>query len=440
MQSNLKQAFDKANLSKFHYAFVVLCFCLTTINGFGVVTLSIALPVLSKEWGIATSSFAPAHMAVMFGVLLGSFLGGYLSDKFGRKRTILLMSLLMCLAMGATVLTREIKALIVMRFITGIGAGAAIPVVLALTTELIPSRYRNLLVILVFAGPPFSGIIAGNLGPTVMAAIGWTGVFWLGVTLAIPAIVISFFLLVESPNYLLRKENLSDLNKVLPKFSINEDAKSFVRKHNITKVKSPISELFNKQKSVVTLLIWTMFFCFQFVMFYLNLWVPSLLVNEGWSVSDGGKALAMFNLGSFAGGFIIGYLSDRYGVRNVLTYLFILSIISLYILSGCTHNPNTYFVMAFLAGGTILGSNMGLGPFSAMQYPLYARGTGIGAALGFGRIGSITAAFLGGQLIAMGIHSTLYFRIGLIPLSIATLAIITLKLYTNNSDRTNVSK
>ena len=413
---DVNKLIDTAELSPYHYFLTAICFLFTMVNGYAVVTLSLIVPLLAEDWGLAVSQFAPAHMAVMVGILIGSIVAGMLSDKYGRRITILFMTLIATIFMAISTLATSLGELIVYRALTGFGAGA-IPVVLALISEYIPKAYRNLLVVIVFAGPPFSGVIAGNLGPQLTDVYGWEAIFYLGLAITVPTLLLGLFLLPESIKYLIIKNKQTDkvhtlLKRLLPNYKAEEGAE-FKTNQPLSAPKSSFAELFADNRTNITLLIWLLFFSTQFVMFFLNLWVPTVLVNEGWTLQDGGKALANFNLGSFFGGFLIGRAADKYGASNILKIIFPLSAFSLFALGFCLHNPLLYFVVAFFAGGATLGANMALGPFSASLYPVKMRGTGMGTAIGIGRLGAMSAALIGGILISKGVKGINYYHLAI---------------------------
>lgn len=412
---DINKFIDTASVNSFHYKLAFLAFLITLINGYAVVTLSIIVPLIADDIGVLSSDIALAHLAVMIGILVGSIIAGTLADKYGRRWTIIGMTCISLLFMGLTTFSTSLIELIGYRFFTGIGAGA-IPIALTLVSEYIPMKNRNLFMILVFAGPPFSGVVAGNLGPFLANSYGWQAIFFLGLVLGLPILLWTFLALPESVKYLIVKKEQPEkierlIKRVAPEYEGNT---KFYLEGILGKKKSPIGQLFSEGRMSITFLLWILFFSTQFVMFFLNLWVPTILVNEGWSLSEGGRALANFNLGSFFGGFLIGRAADKYGVGKVLKLIFPLSAILLIILSYCIHNTILYYVIAFFAGGATLGANMGLGPFSASMYPVHIRGTGIGTAIGIGRMGAMLAAMLGGYLISIGIGGTTYYHLAVI--------------------------
>lgn len=427
---------SKVSLSSFHFMIVMLCFLIAVVNGFGVVALSVSIPQFALEWGVDSHSFAPAQMAVMVGVLIGAFIGGYLSDRLGRRPTILIMTALMLLAFSLTIYSTGITQLALFRFLTGLGAGGAIPSALALSSEYVPSRYKNSLVIFVFAGPPFSGVIAGNLGPYFMDLYGWKGLFYLGTVMTIVIYLLALILLPESIKYLSLQyqRNKTKIDHLIVKISKtgNPSDISIPQRTGNTKGNN-FQALFVDKNKICTPFIWCIFFSTQFVMFYVNLWMPSLLVKEGWTISEAARALAMFNLGSFIGGFILGYFSDKYGIRKILVYVFILAICFLITLSFFVHNMYGYYFVSIFAGACVLGANMGMGPFTSFLYPVQIRGTAIGSALGFGRLGAISAALIGGYLVSIHIEAQTYLLLAIIPFILAIFIIRLLNKVLNSN-------
>lgn len=420
---DINQVIDGAEIQPFHYRLAILAFLLAVLNGYAVVVLAIIVPAIAEDLGVSTAQIAPAHMAIMVGILVGSIVAGIFSDKYGRRWTIIGMTCLTVFFMGLTIFATSLNTLIIYRFLTGIGIGA-IAIILTLVSEYIPIKNRNLFVIFVFAGPPFSGVIAGHIGPYLVNQYGWESIFYLGFLLAIPILGWALLDLPESVKYLVAKnKKIQKVHKLVQKVIPNQQNTAYYLAGTLGKKKSPIQELFLDGRAPITFLLWMLFFSTQFVMFFLNLWVPTILVDEGWTLENGGRALANFNLGSFVGGFFIGRLADKIGVGKMLKIIFPISAISLIILGFCITNPLLYFIVAFFAGGATLGANMGLGPFSASLYPTHIRGTGVGTALGIGRIGAMTAALLGGFLISKGFGGTTYYHLAVFAPVLCSLCI-----------------
>ena len=131
------------------------------------------------------------------GLVIGAVLGGRLADRVGRKKVLIgavttfgLFSILTALASG-------FETLVLMRLLTGLGLGGALPNLIALTSENVPER-RSLAVSLMYCGMPFGGGLASLLVALSQGALDWKVVFYVGGLAPLIVAPILFFLITES--------------------------------------------------------------------------------------------------------------------------------------------------------------------------------------------------------------------------------------------------
>ena len=426
MKIDVGKVIDEAKLNSFHITITLLGFLFTIAEGVEMACLGFITTDIARDWNISPKDLALAHTAVLVGILLGSLLAGVLTDKIGRRKSLLFMFTLATVGMGASYYISNMTELVVLRFITGFGAGGALPIAVALVAEYVPLKYRNMLVIFAYAGASFASVVAGYLGNYFIENYGWHGMFLLGFVLALPILIWMYIWLPESVKYLVVKNKDLDhaktlLQKANKEISISTADELFINEPPQTK--SSMAALFSGGMVVTTLLLWLAFIGGQVIVFLMSIWLPTFLQNAGWEADLSRQAVGHYYLGAFIGAIILGYVADRIGAAKVIITTFPIAALLYFFLGQNVDNVAIWWMIAPVAGAFAVGGLMALAPFAAELYPTSIRGTGVGAALGVGRIGSIFTAPLGNLLLAAGIGAVGFYNVAMIAPIVASLAI-----------------
>lgn len=164
----------------------------------------------------------------------------------------------------------------------------------------------------------------------------------------------------------------------------------------------------------------------QFVIFLVSLFLPTIYTLAGQPETVAQTALGNYNLGAFFIGIIMGIAADRTSAMKTLMVCLPLAGVSLYVMGLLSASPQTFVLFAFIAGGLTIGCQVCLGPLAAGFYPTASRSTGVGAALGIGRAGSIVAPMAGAQLIALKASTETFFIVAAIAPFLAAAGIFLL--------------
>jgi len=396
---------DNAPLGLFQWSIVALCAMVTFIDGYDLVAMGIVVPTLSQEWSLQPSEFSVALSAALVGVLGGSALAGWMGDKIGRRLTLAVMVLLAAIFMAATPAASTVTELAVYRFLTGVGAGGSIPVAIAYTSEFVPAARRNALVTLMYAGAPLGSVLGGAVGPFLISHGGWQGVFWFGGLISAIAFVAIILALPESLRFVALKGSntphlIRALRRLHPARAYPESAR-YVLAQTADAKQGVWKDVVGRGPLGMTLTLWIVFIAMQFIIFLMGLWLPTIFVGQGMPLQDALYTVAIYNLGGALGGPLAGWLGDRIGARTVLLLGFPSAAAAIGLL-GFAHYGNAAWIVAFVAGLLIIGCSICLGALAATLYPVHARSTGVGLALGLGRFGAIVAPLIGGIFIARG--------------------------------------
>jgi len=187
------QAFlNKHPFSGFQWVIFALCFIVVLADGFDTAAIGFIAPSLIGEWGVERPALGPVLSAALFGLAFGALCSGPLADHFGRKTMLSASVLLFGVACTASSFSANLTQLTVLRFVTGIGLGAAMPNAVTLMSEYCPDRRRATLTNLMFCGFPLGAAFGGFLAAWMIPQWGWRSVLELGGAVPLVLAVVMF--------------------------------------------------------------------------------------------------------------------------------------------------------------------------------------------------------------------------------------------------------
>lgn len=426
--ARIGEIIDNAKISPYQIVILTLCFLIVLVDGFDTAAIGYIAPVLREEWGLLPAQLSPAFGAGLFGLLVGSLVFGPIADAIGRKRVLLVSVLVFGVGTLASAYTHSIESLTVLRFITGIGLGGAMPTCITLSSEYSPARRRMIMVTLSWSGFTAGLALGGMLAAQIIPVFGWRGVLMLGGIVPLLMLPLLAWLMPESVRFMASSPKHTEaLRKVVERIT----GKSWVGvtildDERPVQVKSPISHLFIEGRAVRTLLLWMAFFCSLFVFYLLTSWLPTILKDAGYDIAHASRIGAMVPLGGTVGAILMALLMDRVGPYRVLA----LSYLGAAVIIGATGYlmGDVYQLAAavFLIGFAVAGAQNGLNLVSATIYPTAARVTGVSWAMANGRVGSIVGSMLGAWIIAAAGTPQMFFHWLALPVLIGSATIFVL--------------
>ena len=207
---------NEGRISAFQYMVVVLCGLVMLIDGFDTQAISYMAPLMAKEWGISRHLLGPIFSSALVGLMVGYLALAPLSDRFGHRRVLIANTILFALFTGLTVLATNVTELIALRFLTGMGLGAAIPSAIALTSEYTLSVCVRRLSWLSIADSRSVSSSPALLPPRLLPAFGWRSLLWIGAGFPLGLAVLLLMLLPNSLDQLVRAgKNLDQVWMIL---------------------------------------------------------------------------------------------------------------------------------------------------------------------------------------------------------------------------------
>lgn len=395
---------DEQKIGWFNIALLVLSFLAIMGDGYDILALAFAAPSLVGQWHVDRAALGPVFSASLFGILFGAPILGYIGDRYGRKKAIVLGCLIYGVFTLAAMAATSLTQLAVLRFLTGLGLGGLMPNTIALNAEFAPKRLRGTLVIIMFTGITLGGAIPGWIASSLVPTYGWQSLFFVGGVGPIVIAIILALVMPESIKFLVyhprRRAELVRLASILkPGLAVAPETR-FVIAGEEKKPPFTLKLLFQGGLAVITPLLWLLFAINLMSFYFLNSWMPIVFQGAGLSPQDAALTLSMFQIGGTVGGLLLSVLIDRFGMAAVFV-LFVLSCPIVAAMGATGMSTGHLLVVVTAAGFTVLGLQFGINAISGLIYPTAFRSNGSGWAFAIGRFGSIIGPILGGILIGM---------------------------------------
>jgi MFS transporter, AAHS family, 4-hydroxybenzoate transporter len=398
-----------------------LCFLIVAVDGFDTAAIGFIAPAIRTEWGLTPGQLAPLFGAGLVGLMIGAFVFGPLADKFGRKTILMVSVALFGVASLASAFAPSLKTLVLLRFVTGLGLGGAMPNSITLTSEFCPENRRSFLVTTMFCGFTLGSALGGVATAHIVADFGWRAVLILGGVLPLALLPVLWLMLPESVRYLvLNGKGVREVARILGRIAPAEDltnARFVVPERKPQGF--PASHLFKDGLLRGTLFLWLTFFMSLLVVYLLSSWLPTLINSTGMSLKDASLVTAMFQVGGTIGAILLGRLMDKFDPHVVLGASYALAGVCVALIGSSTSTPWLMVVAVFCAGFGVSGSQVGANALAAAFYPTASRATGVSWASGVGRIGSVLGSMLGGTMLSLQWGLPTVFLIVALPAFVA---------------------
>jgi len=422
---------EQQKVSRIQILVMALMTLTTAVDGFDAQMIGYVAPAVIRQFKVAPPEFTPVFAIGLAGLLVGCLIVAPLGDWIGRRR-ILLGS---CIFFGVTsVLTAwagSLQALMILRFLTGLGLGGSMPNAIAMTAEYFPSRNRAFTTMAMFCGFPLGATLGGFLAAGLIAQFGWPSVFVAGGILPLILALFVAALLPESFRYLvLKKNSAAQIRRLLLRINpaaVFPEATTFVV-HEEQAAGITVKHLFREGRALGTMLLWVIFFCSLLDIFFLSSWLPTVLHDAGLSISASVVETALFQGGGVVAGLTLGLVIDRAGFLKVLAPVYIGAGLAIAAIGFVGTSLGAIMLVSFLSGAFVIGGQNSMNVLAAVFYPTYIRSTGVGWALGIGRLGSIVGPIVGGVLLQMQWDRTSLFVVAAVPAFVAAVSALVLSL------------
>jgi MFS transporter, AAHS family, 4-hydroxybenzoate transporter len=435
--SNLAEVLDRGPMTPTQAIVAVLCGMVALMDGFDTQSIGYVAPSLIQSWHIPRAALGPVFSAGLIGSLLGAILLAPLADRFGRKPVLIGCTLVFGLGALASSLATSVLPLSALRMATGLGMGGAMPVAISLTSEYMPMRLRSSLVTVIYCGFSVGAALGGVAANRFIDRFGWQSVFIIGGLAPVVLVACMAFWLPESIGFLMRGNwNDKKISALLRKLGI-----AAVKPGNALRSSTPphsrdgLRQLFSDSHGRLTPFIWLIVFLNLLELYFFSNWLPTLLNGAGITLGHASLISALFQVGGTAGALVIATLIDRFSKFRVMAVVYFSASVLVgsvgYLLSrsGTPTGIVVLLVAITLSGACVVGGQIGIITVTAAIYPVAIRSSGVGWALGVGRIGSVAGPVLGSALIAAHVPDTQLFLIGALPVLVAAVVSQSLDIF-----------
>jgi MFS transporter, AAHS family, 4-hydroxybenzoate transporter len=418
---------DRGQLGRLQWVTILLCALVAILDGFDTQAIAFVAPVIAADLHVEMSAFGPVFGAGLLGLTVGALVLGPTADRWGRKPVIIASVLIFGAFALLTPRSQSLTDLMMYRFLTGLGLGGAMPNIIALTSEYSPKQRRATLVTLMFCGFPLGAVLGGLVSARLIAAYGWPMVFYLGGIL--PLLILPFLWsgLPESIRFLVARGNrpekpLAIMRRIDPIGNYGSDCRCVLNEEKAGG--SSIWQLFAGGRAFGTGLLWLVFFSNLLILYFLINWLPALLQQAGLPIERAIIATVVLNAGGIVGGLSLGRLVDRRQPFGILTAAYAVAAVLVAAIGAVgTGSAQILMVTIFAVGFFVIGSQYCMNALAANFYPTTLRSTGVGWALGIGRIGSIIGPIVGGLALSLGWSNEQLFAAVAFPAAVASLAV-----------------
>ena len=325
---------------------------------------------MAHAFALDTMQMGWIFSAGILGLLPGALVGGMVADRHGRKRVLIASVMLFGLFSLATALAGSFPMLLLARLMTGVGLGAALPNLIALTSEAAGPRFRGTAVSLMYCGVPVGAALAAALGFWGDTS-AWQTVFWVGGI--VPLLLVPLLL------------------RWLPESAVFRAGTPG----------APLRTLLAPESASATLLLWLCYFFTLLVVYMLINWLPMLLVGQGFSASEAAGVMFVLQFGAACGTLLLGALMDKLSPLWMSLLIYTGMLASLLAL-GTASSLTAMLFSGFVAGLFATGGQSVLYALAPLFYRTEIRATGVGTAVAIGRLGAMSGPLLAGKMLALG--------------------------------------
>ena len=399
--SAAEAALENQRLGALQIRVAALCTLVQICDGYDIGSIGIAVPALTHAWNLPGPAFTQAFLWSSIGIMVGALSAGPIGDRVGRKPLLVASLTIFGLASLLSATAGSLLMLSILRFFTGMGIGGAFPGAATLTGDYAPQRLRATMIMATFTGAPLGGFVVGQAGALLLARFGWPSVFVLGGLMPLLAVPVLLFWLPESPRFLAAKQALSPRQAALLQrlgLAPGQAAEGLDLARG-----NPVKMLFGKGYALQTVLLWVIFFCSLMDLFLFGYWLPEVLHLTGMTPSQAARAASYRALGAMFAVLYLGLLIDRFGPQRALAWHYAAGAVFTALISLLAMPYGLLVAVIFLSGLTTTGSQTGANATCGKLYPARMRTSGLGWALGIGRLGGIAAPPLGGWLLSLGL-------------------------------------
>ncbi|HVA11746.1 MAG TPA: MFS transporter [Stellaceae bacterium] len=426
---DVSEFLDRSAVGTHRFLIFCLCTLVMVVDGYDVFVVGYVVPALAKSFGVAPQAITSVFVLQTIALGIGAYAVAPFADWIGRRKLVLICTAIFGIVTLLCTRASSIGELSAYRFLASLFFGAVVPNLVAIASEYGAQRSRASLVMILFIGYTVGAGGGGYLAAVVVGSYGWQGAFWMGGLVPLALVVVVYFWLPESIKFLVLRgdrnaEVAAQLRRIDPQADLSATSAGFtIREEKSGSI--PVVALFRQGRAVATLALWLSDAMNLFVLTFIAAWAPTFLrLFSGAAVQQAAGVAALFSLGGIISPLILGGFMSRYSASRALAVNYVLGALAVVVMGYVAGSLALSAVGIFFAGWFIIGGQGGINALAAMLYPTEMRATGVGWALGAGRIGSVFGPALGGFMLENHWSATPIYFVAASPLAVAAIATV----------------
>lgn len=424
---DINEFIDNGSITSQQILVVSLCFIFNMLDGFDITAMAVVASPVSVDLALTPDLLGWIFSFALAGMMVGAMALAPIADIIGRRALIILSLMIVGISVIMTSKVESLTPFMLLRFISGMGAGALLASQASLAAEYSPNKYRALSVAIVTAGYPTGAMMTSVVAGYILPEYGWRMMFLFGGVVTVSMVIVAWLMIPESLKYLIEKKPnnaLEKINKILLKLnapSISELPPSNNDTEVTVSMIGNMRMLLSPKFRRLSLMLWASFFCAFGTLYFLMSWIPKLMENAGYDMAVGRDAFLLFNLGGVIGIYLLGILSVKWKLTNLILNLSLVSAVSMIIFALIPNQLNILFILILVIGILQQSAFTGLYGVAAKAYPTEIRSTGVGWAIGLGRSGAVVGPAVAGYLILAGYDMSANFIFFALPMIVCGL-------------------
>lgn len=428
--ASVRAQLNAKEMSLAQWEVVLLCTLINMLDGYDVLVMSFAAAPVAADWQLDSASLGLLLSAGLIGMALGSIALGSLADALGRKRLIHICLITVTIGMVLSAYTQSQLQLLALRFVTGVGIGGMLATLTSLVSEYSNDKRRGICMGLLQSGYPLGALLGGMIAAQLIQLADWRSLFLFGGGLSAVLLPLIIIRLPESLDFVSRSGSSGANNvkeRLLERFDLSEPQHGLVAE--VGQATGSWRSCFTPSETRInTLLLWSCYLALMFSFYFVVSWTPKILVDAGLSTSQGISAGAILQAGGLIGALVIGFLGSRYAVNKLAAWFLTFSVVMILAYGWADSDLTTLMILSAMMGFFLIGAMIGLYTIGPALYDSQSRVTGVGLAIGVGRLGAIAAPFAGGLMLEADLDVSLIYAVFAAPLVLAVFAVRSIKL------------
>lgn len=399
--SDISSRLSNLPLGWFHWRLLLITMIGWAFDSMDTGIVAFVLAAMIESWQLTSAQIGYIGSVGLVGMAIGALLSGRLADYYGRKRLFAATLVMYSIATGLCALAWNYESLLVFRFLVGFGVGGQLPVAVTLISEFSPAKYRGRMIVLLESAWAFGWLAAAVIAYVIIPRFGWHIAFFIG---SLPAIFVVFLwrYIPESPLYLVNRGRIQEAHALVTSIERElgvEPGLAPTQEEQAAPIRQvSFAELWSAPYLKRTVCLWILWFGIVYSYYGIFTWLPSLLVKSGHTLIKSFEYILWITIAQIPGYFVAAVLVDRIGRKLTLSSFLALCAGSAYMFGNST-TSSEILLWGCLLSFFNLGAWGLVYTYTPEMYPTHARGTGVGAAAAFGRVGGIFAPLVVGNMM-----------------------------------------